>query len=114
MSIRLPQSRGALIGASFAIGALSVAGLPPAAGFVGKLELFRAAAGDPLLIAFLFVGGALSFVYAFQAYQFDFWRGRRTATQSGWPQQVRSFQVPRECPQLARTRLLLAGAPHPR
>ncbi len=82
------KMRGALIGASFAIGALSVAGLPPAAGFVGKLELFRAAAGDPLLIAFLFLGGALSFVYAFQAYQFDFWRGRRTATQSGWPQQA--------------------------
>ena len=43
------QIRGALVGAAFALGALSVAGLPPAAGFVGKLELFRAAAdsADP-------------------------------------------------------------------
>ena len=41
------QMRGAIVGAAFAIGALSVAGVPPAAGFVGKLELFRAAADDP-------------------------------------------------------------------
>ncbi|MBY8854421.1 oxidoreductase, partial [Saccharothrix sp. MB29] len=33
--------RGALVAAAFAVGALSVAGVPPAAGFVGKLELFR-------------------------------------------------------------------------
>ena len=38
------QTRGALAAAAFAVGALSVAGIPPAAGFVGKLELFRAAA----------------------------------------------------------------------
>ena len=82
------RMRGALVGAAFAIGALSVVGLPPAAGFVGKLELFRAAAGTPLLIAFIFLGGALSFVYAFQAYQYDFWRERRTGAPSGWPQQA--------------------------
>ena len=58
--------RGAIVGAAFAIGALSVAGVPPAAGFVGKLELFRATADDPELIALLVLGSALSFVYAFQ------------------------------------------------
>ena len=41
------EMRGALVGAVFALGALSVAGVPPAAGFVGKLELFRAAVGQP-------------------------------------------------------------------
>jgi multicomponent Na+:H+ antiporter subunit D len=82
------EMRGALVGAAFALGALSVAGVPPAAGFVGKLELFRAAAGDPVLIALVFLGGALSFVYAFQIYQFDFWRGERTGPRSGWPQQA--------------------------
>jgi multicomponent Na+:H+ antiporter subunit D len=81
------EMRGALVGGAFALGALSVAGVPPAAGFVGKLELFRAAAGDPVLIALLFLGGALSFVYAFQIYQFDFWRGERTGPRSAWPQQ---------------------------
>ena len=36
------RDAGALVAGAFAIGALSVAGVPPAAGFVGKLELFRA------------------------------------------------------------------------
>ena len=70
--------RGAIVGAVFALGALSVAGVPPAAGFVGKLELFRAAADDPAVLALFFLGSALSFVYVFQIYQFDFWRGERT------------------------------------
>ena len=39
------RMRGALVGARVRVGALSVAGIPPAAGFVGKLELFRAAVG---------------------------------------------------------------------
>jgi len=82
------QMRGAVVGAVFALGALSVAGVPPAAGFVGKLELFRAAAGSPALLALLFLGSALSFVYAFQVYQYDFWRGERTGPRSGWPQQA--------------------------
>jgi len=81
------QMRGAIVGAAFAIGALSVAGVPPAAGFVGKLELFRATADDPELIALLVLGSALSFVYAFQTYQYDFWRGERTGKRSTLPQQ---------------------------
>lgn len=81
------QMRGAIVGAAFALGALSVAGVPPAAGFVGKLELFRATADNPAVLALFVLGSALSFVYAFQIYQFDFWRGERTGTLSGWPQQ---------------------------
>ena len=82
------QIRGALVAAAFALGAMSVAGLPPAAGFVGKLELFRAADGSATLLALLFLGGALSFVYAFQVYQYDFWRGERTGPRAGRPQQA--------------------------
>jgi multicomponent Na+:H+ antiporter subunit D len=82
------QIRGALVGAAFALGAMSVAGLPPAAGFVGKLELFRAASGSAALLGLLFLGGALSFVYAFQVYQYDFWRGERTGPRTGRPQQA--------------------------
>ena len=67
-------TRGPLVGAAFAIGAFSVVGVPPAAGFLGKLALFKAslAAGTlPLnvaLVTLVFLGGALSFLYAFQVY----------------------------------------------
>jgi len=67
--------RGPLVGGAFAIGAFSVAGVPPAAGFVGKIAVFKAAiAEDSLavslaLVALVFLGGALSFLYAFQVYQ---------------------------------------------
>lgn len=68
--------RGALVAGAFAVGALSVAGLPPAAGFVGKLEMFRAAvvAGSVALVVLLVVGSALSLIYLFQIYQHRFWR----------------------------------------
>ena len=71
--------RGALVGGAFVVGALSVAGVPPAAGFVGKLAVFQTgvASGNPALLALLMAGGALSFVYMFQVYQHDFWRGGR-------------------------------------
>lgn len=82
------RMRGALVAAAFVVGALSVAGVPPAAGFVGKLELFHATAGDPALIALLFVGGALSFVYVFQVYQYEFWRGEPSGTRGGRVQHV--------------------------
>jgi multicomponent Na+:H+ antiporter subunit D len=82
------RMQGALVGAVFAVGALSVAGIPPAVGFVGKLELFRATAGDPVLLALILIGSALSFVYVFQVYQYDFWRGERSGPPSGWPQQA--------------------------
>jgi multicomponent Na+:H+ antiporter subunit D len=80
--------RGAFVAAVFAVGALSVAGVPPAVGFIGKLELFSAVADRPILLVLLFVGSALSFVYIFQVYQLDFWRTERTGGASGWPQQA--------------------------
>ncbi|WP_205544140.1 complex I subunit 5 family protein [Rubrobacter indicoceani] len=67
--------RGPLVGAAFVIGAFSIAGVPPAAGFLGKLAVFKAAiegqgglvgAGLVLLV---FLGGAFSFLYSFQIYQ---------------------------------------------
>ena len=82
------RMRGALVGASFLVGALSVAGIPPAAGFVGKLELFRAVVEQPALLALLLVGSALSFVYMFQIYQFDFWRTEPVRRLGGRPQQA--------------------------
>jgi len=68
--------RGWLVGAAFAVGAFSVAGVPPAAGFLGKVGLFQSgiAEGSALLVALILLGGALSFVYMFQIYQHDHWR----------------------------------------
>ena len=68
--------RGWLVGAAFAVGAFSVAGVPPSAGFFGKLALFQAGVEERsvALVALIFVGGALSFIYMLQIYQHDFWR----------------------------------------
>ena len=68
--------RGPLVGAAFAVGAFSVAGVPPFAGFFGKAALFQAGiqAGSDATVVLLFVGGALTFVYLFQIYQHTFWR----------------------------------------
>jgi multicomponent Na+:H+ antiporter subunit D len=79
---------GMFVGTVFAIGAASVAGVPPAAGFIGKLELFQAAQHEPLLIVLFVVGGVLSLVYAFQIYQYDHWRGARGGESSGLRQQA--------------------------
>lgn len=68
--------RGPLVSGAFAIGAFSVAGVPPLAGFFGKAALFEAGveAGSAAAVALLFVGGALTFVYLFQIYQHTYWR----------------------------------------
>jgi len=79
------EIRGWLVAGAFAIGAFSVAGLPPTAGFFGKVELFRAGISEDsvALVALIFLGGALSFVYMFQIYQHDFWSSqRRTGAES--------------------------------
>src|SRR5690606_20455991 len=67
--------RGWLVGASVALVAFSVAGVPPSAGFFGKLDIFRASVADGrnALIVLVIVGGALSLVYMFQFYQHRFW-----------------------------------------
>lgn len=76
--------RGWLVGAAFAIGAFSVAGIPPAAGFFGKAALFRIGIADdrPAIVVLLFVSGAFAFIYMFQAYQRTFWEGAPTRTPS--------------------------------
>jgi multicomponent Na+:H+ antiporter subunit D len=66
--------RGVLIGGLVALGALSIAGVPPAAGFIGKLGVFRAIVDEPVLVAVVLLGSLLSLVYAFQTYQFEHWR----------------------------------------
>lgn len=67
--------RGWLVGAAFAIGALSIAGVPPSIGFLSKMAVFRAgiSTGSVLLLVLLFVGSAFGFIYMFQAYQRHFW-----------------------------------------
>lgn len=68
--------RGWLVGVVVAIGAFSVAGIPPAVGFFGKTALFRAGAdsGSPALaLGVMFLGSALSIIYMFQIYQRRFW-----------------------------------------
>lgn len=72
MSTRL---RGWLVATATAVGVLSVAGMPPAAGYVGKLAVLRAGvdADSALLVAVLLAGTALSFLYMFQLYQHRFW-----------------------------------------
>ena len=67
--------RGPLTGAAFAVGAFSVCGVPPLAGFLGKVAVLRAgaAAESPgvgaALAVLVVLGGALSFLYAFGMYQ---------------------------------------------
>jgi multicomponent Na+:H+ antiporter subunit D len=82
--------RGRLVSATFALGAFSVAGVPPAAGFLGKFALIHTAvsADSPALVAVLVAGSALSLVYMFQIYQHDFWREQAATPPSPWPLQL--------------------------
>ena len=90
--------RGPLVGVAFAVGAFSIAGVPPAAGFVAKIAVFKAAIAEGALstsvalVVLIFVGSAMSFLYSFQVYQ-------------------RRFLAPREegKPSPAAIRALVAG-----
>ncbi len=84
------RMRGVVVGGLFALGALSIAGIPPAAGFIGKLEIFRTVADQPLLLLVVGLGSLLSFVYAFQIYQFEHWRPDEAtpARPTGWRHQA--------------------------
>jgi multicomponent Na+:H+ antiporter subunit D len=84
------RMRGALISVVFLLGALSVAGMPPAVGFLGKLALVHTgiAARSPALVALLVAGSALSFVYMFQMYQHEFWSRTHAGQPSSWPLQL--------------------------
>ena len=67
--------QGWLIGSAFVVGAFSVAGVPPFAGFLAKLVMFRAGVegGSWRVTVLVFLGGALSFLYMFQLYRRRFW-----------------------------------------
>ncbi len=67
--------RGWIAGAAFAVGAFSVAGVPPAGGFFGKMAMFHIGIVDdqPWIVSLIFAGGALSFIYMFQLYRNRFW-----------------------------------------
>jgi multicomponent Na+:H+ antiporter subunit D len=69
------QLRGKLAGSILFIGGLSVAGIPPVAGFFGKASLIQAALDDerPWLVALIVIGGALSLIYMIQPFIRIFW-----------------------------------------
>jgi multicomponent Na+:H+ antiporter subunit D len=96
------ELRGRLVAAAFLVGALSVAGVPPSAGFFGKAALFDAGidAGSVVTVVLLFVGGALSFVYLFQIYQHDRWR----------PREERERETPTEPPRAGQRAVAVALA----
>lgn len=66
---------GAGVASAFLVGGLSVAGLPPLAGFVGKVAVLRTGvqAGSGVLLAVLVAGSGLSLLYMLQAWQRAFW-----------------------------------------
>ena len=68
--------RGWIATTALAIGAFSVAGVPPVGGFFAKFVMFDLAITDrsPSLVILIFLGSILSFVYMFQLYR------RRVAT----------------------------------
>jgi multicomponent Na+:H+ antiporter subunit D len=67
--------RGWLVAVSFAIGAFSVAGVPPLAGYLAKIAMFQAAVSDRswVIVGLVFLGSALSVLYMFQLYRGRFW-----------------------------------------
>jgi multicomponent Na+:H+ antiporter subunit D len=91
--------RGPLVGGAFAVGAFSIAGVPPAAGFVGKIAVFEAVIStNPLLmsvalVVLVFAGSALSFLYSFQVYQRRFMKPEPKAHSKPSPQAARLLVV---------------------
>lgn len=77
--------RGSGAGTAFVIGAFSVAGLPPAVGFFGKIALFQSGirADSLVFVSMVLLGSALSFVYMFRTYQRSFWVSPLEETETG-------------------------------
>jgi multicomponent Na+:H+ antiporter subunit D len=86
---------GALVAAAFAIGAFSVAGVPPSGGFLGKLAMFQVgvAQGSVALVTLIVVGGALSFVYMLRLYQRAFWTTETPSVPSAWSARALVFAL---------------------
>jgi multicomponent Na+:H+ antiporter subunit D len=86
---------GVLVGAAFAIGAFSVAGIPPAGGFLGKLAMFQVglAHQSAALVVLIVVGGALSFVYMLRLYQRSFWTDEPSPMPSAWSARATVFTL---------------------
>ncbi|CAN5607685.1 Na+/H+ antiporter subunit D [soil metagenome] len=82
--------RGWLVGFAFVVGAFSVAGVPPAGGFLGKAGLFRVAVSNENweVIALVVVGSAMSFIYMFQIYQSRFMHSEASAQEHLSPSPV--------------------------
>jgi multicomponent Na+:H+ antiporter subunit D len=87
------QLRGRLAGAILFIGGLSVAGIPPVAGFFAKAGLIRAALADerPWLVALIVVGGGLSLIYMIQPFIRIFWADREHESEHPSPLDRRIF-----------------------
>ena len=72
-----PVAQPAILGALFVVGAVSVAGLPPLSGFVGKLAILQATASAsvmPLLWSVLLGTGLLAIIALARAGNALFWR----------------------------------------
>ena len=63
--------RGTIATTALAVGAFSVAGVPPVGGFFAKFVMFDLAIAEnsPSLVILIFAGSVLSFVYMFQLYR---------------------------------------------
>ena len=87
------QLRGPLAGAVLFIGGLSVAGIPPVAGFFGKASLIQAALDDdrPWLVALIVLGGAFSLIYMIQPFIRIFWADREHESEHPSPLDRRVF-----------------------
>lgn len=91
--------RGRLVASATVVGALSVAGIPPAVGYLSKFQVFRSgllldapAAAQAAVVTVLVVGGLLSLLYMTQWYITGFWAGADPATRAA-PVGVRGSRI---------------------
>jgi multicomponent K+:H+ antiporter subunit D len=78
-----PMAQSALLGALFAIAAVALIGLPPLAGFVGKVMILRSTAALPgagIMWAVILAVGLLSLVGLMRAGSLVFWSSAPGAT----------------------------------
>jgi multicomponent K+:H+ antiporter subunit D len=81
-----PMAQSALLGALFALAAVALIGLPPLAGFVGKIMILRSAAALPeagVIWSVILVAGFLSLVGLMRAGSVVFWNTTPGAAPAG-------------------------------